>query len=155
MTREELENKMAVLLGGRAAEQIVFGELSTGAADDLAKVTDIARSMVTQYGMDEKLGNVVFERQRSAFLGPAAPEPWFERNFSEETAREIDCAVRRLVKDAFDKASHILQQRRSALERGAQSLLERETLTESEINDIVAPEAVLPFPAASENGPRV
>ncbi|HXP30889.1 MAG TPA: ATP-dependent zinc metalloprotease FtsH [Stellaceae bacterium] len=155
MTREELENKMAVLLGGRAAEQLVFDELSTGAADDLAKVTDIARSIVTQYGMDEKLGNVVFERQRSAFLGPAAPEPWFERNFSEETAREIDCAVRRLVKDAFDKASHILQQRRSALERGAQSLLERETLTESEINDIVAPEAVLPFPAASENGPRV
>jgi cell division protease FtsH len=155
MTREELQNKMAVLLGGRAAERLVFDELSTGAADDLAKVTDIARSIVTQYGMDEKLGNVVFERQRSAFLGPSVPEPWFERNFSEETAREIDCAVRGLVKDAFEKAGQILQQRRRALERGAQSLLEKETLTESEINDIVAPEPALPIPAMNENSRRV
>jgi cell division protease FtsH len=149
MTRGELQNKMAVLLGGRAAEQLVFGELSTGAADDLAKVTDIARSIVTQYGMDEKLGNVVFERQRSAFLGPAAPEPWYERSFSEETSREIDCAIRRLVKDAFEKASQILQQRRRALERCAQILLERETLSESELNQLTALEPALPFPAVS------
>jgi cell division protease FtsH len=138
-----------VLLGGRAAEQLVFGELSTGAADDLAKVTDIARSIVTQYGMDEKLGNVVFERQRSAFLGPAAPEPWYERSFSEETSREIDCAIRRLVKDAFEKASQILQQRRRVLERCAQILLERETLSESELNELTALEPALPFPAVS------
>jgi cell division protease FtsH len=131
----------------------VFDELSTGAADDLAKVTDIARSIVTQYGMDEKLGNVVFERQRSAFLGPAASEPWFERNFSEETAREIDCAIRGLVKAAFDKASQILRHRRPRLELGARSLLERETLTEAELNDIATSEPVLPFPGARENQP--
>jgi cell division protease FtsH len=69
MTREELLNKMAVLLGGRAAELIVFGHLSTGAADDLAKVTDIARSMVMRYGMNEELGNVAYEHERPLFLG--------------------------------------------------------------------------------------
>ena len=73
MTRQELENKMAVLLGGRAAEHIVFGELSTGAADDLAKVTDIARSMVTRYGMTEELGQIVYERSQQSFLG--GPQP--------------------------------------------------------------------------------
>ena len=69
MTREELENKMAVLLGGRAAEHIVFGELSTGAADDLVKVTDIARSIVTRYGMTEELGLVAYEKVQRSFLG--------------------------------------------------------------------------------------
>src|SRR5690606_8626421 len=74
MTREELENKMAVLLGGRAAEVVVFGHLSTGAADDLVKVTDIARAMVTRFGMVESLGNVSYEQDRQSFLGntPAA-----------------------------------------------------------------------------------
>ena len=92
MTREELENKMAVLLGGRAAEHVIYGHLSTGAADDLVKVTDIARSMVMRYGMDEKLGNLSFEDERPAFL-PTQIAP-AERRYSEETAREIDRAVR-------------------------------------------------------------
>src|ERR671912_185416 len=70
MTREELENKMAVLLGGRAAEFIVFGELSTGAADDLVKITDIARSIVTRYGMSERLGNVALEKDGRSLLSP-------------------------------------------------------------------------------------
>ena len=72
MTREELENKMAVLLGGRAAEHVVFGALSTGAADDLAKVTDIARSMVMRYGMEEKLGNLSYEEEPAPFLPTTA-----------------------------------------------------------------------------------
>ncbi|MCK6453029.1 MAG: ATP-dependent zinc metalloprotease FtsH [Alphaproteobacteria bacterium] len=139
MTREELENKMAVLLGGRAAESIVFHQLSTGAADDLAKVTDIARTMVTQYGMYEKLGNVAYERHRSPFLGTPAMEPWMERHFSEETAREIDCAVRQLVDQAFAKAVAVLEQKRPILERGAEMLLRQETLTEAELAAILAP----------------
>ena len=139
MTRAELEDKMAVLLGGRAAETIVFHQLSTGAADDLAKVTDIARTMVTQYGMDEKLGNVAYERQRSPFLGSPTAEPWIDRSFSEETAREIDCAVRQLVEQAFAKATSVLQQHREALERGAQALLRQETLNEMELAAIVTP----------------
>jgi cell division protease FtsH len=87
MTREELADKMAVLLGGRAAEWIVFGHLSTGAADDLAKVTDIARAMVTRYGMSERLGHVALEKDRRSFL--ATDQPWYgpqECDYSDETA---------------------------------------------------------------------
>ncbi|MDF9391112.1 MULTISPECIES: ATP-dependent zinc metalloprotease FtsH [Methylococcus] len=132
MTRDELENKMAVLLGGRAAERIVFGHLSTGAADDLAKVTDIARSMVMRYGMYEKLGHVTYEAERPTFLGgPAVPD--MRRGFSEETAREIDCAVREIVTGAFKTATLILEQRRESLERGAKLLLEKETLVEEDL----------------------
>jgi len=137
MSREELENRMAVLLGGRAAETIVFGELSTGAADDLQKVTDIARAMVTRYGMVEKLGQVTFEDQPQPFLGtPAAPFGQ-ERRYSEETAREIDMAVRDIVAQAFDKAIGILTARRALLERAAARLLEKETLTESELRALI------------------
>jgi cell division protease FtsH len=138
MTREELENRMAVLLGGRAAETIVFDQLSTGASDDLAKVTDIARSMVTRFGMVEKLGQVTFEEAPSSFLGVPSGALMRERRYSEETAREIDCAVREIVDAAFEKSATILRQKRAVLERTAQILLEKETLTESELKSLVA-----------------
>jgi len=132
MTRDELENKMAVLLGGRAAEKLVFDHLSTGAADDLAKVTDIARSMVMRYGMEEKLGHVAYEAERPLFLG--IPDSMQRgRDFSEETAREIDRAVREIVNRAFGKAAAILTRSRPVLEQGAQLLLERETLGEDDL----------------------
>ena len=134
MTREELENKMAVLLGGRAAEMLVFGHLSTGAADDLAKVTDIARSMVMRYGMVETLGNVAYEQERPLFLG--GPRVEGSRDYSEETAREIDCAVREIVKRAFEKALAILTARRAVLEKSAAALLQKETLGEEELAQI-------------------
>src|SRR6516164_2724998 len=113
MTREELESKMAVLLGGRAAELIVFEHLSTGAADDLRKVTDIARSMVTRYGMSEKLGSVAYDRDPRTFLtGPdLAPMP-HEQDYGEETAAVIDDEVRALVQSAMDRAVVILQEKR-------------------------------------------
>jgi cell division protease FtsH len=131
MTREELENKMAVLLGGRAAEEVVFAHLSTGAADDLAKVTSIARSMVMRYGMVKGLGHVAYEEERSPFLTvPGVPAP---REYSEETAREIDVAVRDIVKGAYDKALGVLTRQRETLERGAKLLLEKETLAEAEL----------------------
>jgi cell division protease FtsH len=132
MTRHELENKMSVLLGGRAAEHVVFNEISTGAADDLQKVTDIARSIVMRYGMDDKLGNVAYEQERSNFLNVPGmgAQP---RDHSEETAREIDCAVRKIVQSAFGRAVDILVQRRLELERGARTLLEKETLTEDDL----------------------
>jgi cell division protease FtsH len=131
MTREELESKMAVLLGGRAAERIVFDHLSTGAADDLAKVTEIARSMVMRYGMDAKLGNVSYEGERSAFLN--VPPALQERRFSEDTARDIDRAVRDIVDSSFQRAITILQDRRKTLEEGAQELLQKETLVEEDL----------------------
>jgi len=132
MTREELEEKMAVLLGGRAAEQLVFGHLSTGAADDLAKVTDIARSMVTRYAMVPELGHVSYESEPSAFLGGPA-SPFRTRDYSDDTAREIDTAVRAMVQGAFDKALAILREERDALEAGAKQLLAKETLGEAEL----------------------
>jgi cell division protease FtsH len=131
MTRAELENKMTVLLGGRAAEFVVFGHLSTGAADDLAKVTDIARSMVMRYGMAERLGSVSYEGERPTFLGDVAGITG--RNYSEETAREIDCAVRELVQAAFERATGIVHANRELIEQWVQRLLEKETLGEEEL----------------------
>jgi cell division protease FtsH len=138
MTREELENRMAVLLGGRAAEVVVFGHLSTGASDDLAKATDIARSMVTRFGMVEELGQVTFEEAPQSFLGTPAPSYGQERKYSEETAREIDTAVRDIVRQAFDKAVGILRSKRAILERTAQKLLEKETLGEEDLRALAA-----------------
>lgn len=138
MTLEELENKMAVLLGGRAAERIVFGHLSTGAADDLAKVTDIARAMVTRYGMSGKLGHVALEKGPRSFLGaeqaPYAPQ---DRSYSDETAAAIDEEVRRIVDAAFARAVDLLTQRRDLLERTARRLLERETLDETDMQQLL------------------
>ena len=94
MTREEFANKVGVLLGGRAAERLVFDKLSTGAADDLAKATDIARSMATRYGMEDALGSVAYETDRAPLLGTIEWQTYLERQFSEETAREIDEAVK-------------------------------------------------------------
>jgi cell division protease FtsH len=137
MTSEELEEKMAVLLGGRAAERLVFGHSSTGAADDLAKVTDIARSMVTRYAMVPELGHVSYESESSAFLGEGAT-PFRTRNYSDDTAREIDTAVRGIVQGAFDKALAILREERDALENGARQLLSKETLGEAELRALYA-----------------
>ncbi|MBI4183465.1 MAG: ATP-dependent metallopeptidase FtsH/Yme1/Tma family protein [Proteobacteria bacterium] len=133
MTREELTNRIAVLLGGRAAERLVFGEISTGAADDLTKATEIAHDMVTRFGMSEKLGQMTYEAQRHAFLGEAAVSPLQPREYSEETAREIDCEVRRLVDEAVAKSTEILTRHRTELDEGAESLLEKETLTLDEL----------------------
>jgi cell division protease FtsH len=131
MTREELENKMAVLLGGRAAEQLVFGRVSTGAADDLAKVSDIARAMVTRYGMHESLANLSLEQEAS----PLMPVPGYTgpRNYSEHTARAIDEAVKEIVAAAFKRAADVLGRNRQTLEAAAALLLERETLAEADL----------------------
>ena len=131
MSAEELENKMAVLLGGRAAEELVFGEISTGAADDLMKVTDIARSMVTRYGMDPTLGQAAYETDRGTFLG--FPSEGGGRRFSEDTAREIDVAVRERIDQAYQRALEILRKRRGELTSLSHKLLEKETLTADEL----------------------
>lgn len=131
MTREELENKIAVLLGGRAAEKLVFNHLSTGAADDLAKATDIARSMVTRYGMDDELGYVAYDNDRPTFLGQYTPPG--ERAFSEHSATAIDAAVKRIIHEVFDRVYAALSENRAALEEGARELLAHETLEESDL----------------------
>jgi len=138
MSKLELTNKMAVLLGGRAAEILVFGEMSTGASDDLAKVTDIARSIVTRYGMDEKLGMVSLESERSPFLQVPGEFVSVRRDYSEQTAHEVDCAVRDLVTAAFERALALLETHRAALEEGSQRLLEKETLSGDELPELLA-----------------
>jgi len=132
MTREELENKMAVLLGGRAAEEVMFHHLSTGAANDLAKVTEIARGMVMRYGMVKDLGHVAYENEPTGFLNNNITQ----KQFSEETAREIDVAVRDIVSASYDKALAILSREKALLERWAQRLLEKETLVEAELDEL-------------------
>lgn len=138
MTKEELENKMAVLLGGRAAELIVFGHLSTGAADDLRRVTDIARSMVTRYGMSDRLGGVAYERDPGNFLaGADRPYPVRERDYAEETAAAVDREVKSIVDQVFQRTQGILTTRRPILDRAAKKLLEKETLEQSDIDGLI------------------
>ncbi|MGB7757014.1 MAG: ATP-dependent zinc metalloprotease FtsH, partial [Salinisphaera sp.] len=115
MTREELENKIAVLLGGRAAEKLVYGHLSTGAADDLSKATDLARSMVTRYGMDEQLGYVTYDHEPASLLGPGGYGGSSERPFSEQTADAIDSAVRAIIHDVFERVYAALEHNRKVL----------------------------------------
>jgi cell division protease FtsH len=129
--RSNLENRMAVLMGGRSAEEIVFGEVSTGAADDLDRTTEIARAMVTRFGMVGELGQMVYEAKRQSFLGDT-PFTNQVKSYSEDTGREIDVAIRTLVNTAYARAKEILIKRRQALERGAELLLQKETLTPEE-----------------------
>ncbi|MGP0090340.1 MAG: ATP-dependent zinc metalloprotease FtsH [Xanthobacteraceae bacterium] len=151
MTREELENKMTVLLGGRAAEFIVFGHLSTGAADDLRRATDIARSMVTRYGMSERLGGVAYDRDPGTFLnGTGYPSLPREREYAEETAAVVDEEVRAILDRTFQRAADILRERRDALERTARRLLEKETLEEAELTLLTGPPSSPPFKQAAE-----
>lgn len=150
MTREELQNKMAVLLGGRAAEWVVFHHLSTGAADDLVKVTDIARAMVTRYGMSEKLGHVALDKESQSFLSPSGPlAAPAEHTYGEKTADAIDAEVRAIVDAAFERAVDLLSARRDLLERTAKKLLAKETLDEADLKD-VAQEAAATTANAAE-----
>lgn len=132
MTREELANKIAVLLGGRAAEKLMFGHLSTGAADDLAKATDIARSMAAHYGMDDELGSVSYDNDRPGFLGEQR-QSYFERRYSEATAERLDNAVKDIISEVFERTLCILDRNRAVLEDSARELLARETLDDGDL----------------------
>ncbi len=143
MTREELEDKMAVLLGGRASEHLIFGHFSTGAADDMAKATDIARNMVTRYGMGGDLGAVTYESEPNAFLG----QPYgMQRLYGETTAHEIDVAVRALVAAQFERARGILAANRALLQEAARTLLASETLSGDQLERILRRVAAEPLP---------
>jgi len=136
MTKSELENKVAVLLGGRIAEELTFGEASTGAQNDLVKVTNIAKSMVKAYGMSGKLGAITLEREMQAqFLQlPMGSE---KGDYSEETAREIDCEVRRIIDEQYERVKRLLGERKAALQQGAQLLLEQEVITGAELKAVM------------------
>ncbi len=132
MGRQELEDKMTVLMGGRAAEILLGEDISTGAADDLAKATDIARGMVLRFGMDERLGPVAWDTEQGQFLNQPGVF-WQPRRFSDETAHEIDVAVRSHLEGALARAVGILKVNRVELDEGATALLARESLSAEEL----------------------
>jgi cell division protease FtsH len=136
MTKTELENKIAVLLGGRIAEELTFGEASTGAQNDLVKATDIAKSMIKSYGMSDKLGTVTLDRERQPLL-MQIQAPQEKGDYSEETAREIDCEVRRIIDEQHERVKRLLAERKAALLEGAKKLLDQEVISGSELKAIV------------------
>jgi len=139
MRKTELMNKVATLLGGRAAEEIIFGDISTGAHNDLSRATDIARSMVMEYGMSEKLGQVYLSRKsRPLFLDAGMPE---SREFSEATAEMIDREIKNIIDTEYRKALSIISEKKSVLIKGAKLLLEKEKIDEEDLKTLLAQEA--------------
>ena len=136
MKKSELLNRIATLLGGRAAEALVFDDISTGAHNDLSKATDIARSMVKEYGMSEKVGQVYFAREkRSLYLG--MPEMQGAMDYSPATAELIDQEVGEIIRGQYEAAVNILEKSRAVLEKAAALLLEKETIEGGELKQLM------------------
>jgi cell division protease FtsH len=136
MTKSELLDKLAVLLGGRAAEEIIFGEVSTGAHDDLSKATDVAKSMVKEFGMSEKLGQVTFEKERRSMFLDVTPGLG-SKDYSDETAREIDNELRKIIDNTYAMTNSTLSANKVLLERIAKTLLEKEVLEGEELRHMI------------------
>jgi cell division protease FtsH len=147
-TRQELRNQLAVWLGGRAAEELVFQEISTGGQNDLQHATDVARAMVAQYGMSDAVGPVAFGSRRRA---PFLPVPGVEsaEMVSEETARQIDLEVKRLMTEAHDSAVQILREHRATLDAVVRLLLDREVVEGGEVRRLLETETTPTLRAAS------
>jgi cell division protease FtsH len=135
MTKTELLDRLAVLLGGRVAEEIVFGEISTGAHNDLQRATDIATSMVKEFGMSEKLGYVTFEKEKKPLFLPSSLFP--TREYSEDTAKQIDEEVKKIVDETYLRVKEILTGKRDKLEELAHLLLEKEVVEEADLKKIL------------------
>src|SRR6187401_2491219 len=157
MTRQDLNGQLAVLLGGRSAEEIAFGEVSTGAQNDLQRATDIARAMVTEFGMSEALGAVNYDGHRgNKFLD----NPFMNErgNHSEDTARKIDIEVKQILTDAHNEARRVLRERRDHLDQLSLRLLEKEVIEGDELRTLLGPvppkdpEGTIP-PVVSDPGP--
>jgi len=149
MQRRDLLNQLAVLLGGRTAEEIALGEISTGAQNDLQRATDIARAMVTEWGMSDALGAINYDgHKRSKFLDiPIGPE---RGAYAEDTGRLIDSEVKRIMTDAHEEARRILTGKRDSLESVTRRLLEIEVMEGAELRDMMG---VGPAPPTSETVP--
>jgi len=143
-TRTELQNRIAVLLGGRAAEELVFGEASTGAMDDLQKATNIAKRMVKDYGMSELLGTVALDESVKPIFMPTA-ETYSAATYSEQTAQEIDSEVRRLIDEQGQRVKALLVNLQPVLLSAAQRLLTREVMTGEELKALLSPQQEEPI----------
>jgi cell division protease FtsH len=149
LTRKQILAMIRHAMGGRAAEEIVFGHFSTGASDDLKKATDLARQMVCKYGMSEKLGPVSYgDEGQDVFLGR---DFVMRKDYSERKAEEIDAEVEKLLHSLYAEAKHILEENRATLDRVTEALLERETLEAADLRRLLAGEPLppLPVPAAA------
>ena len=135
MTRSELLDRLAVLLGGRVAEELVFQEISTGAQNDLQRASDIARSMVTEYGMSDRLGLVSYERPRQPMFLPESFTPG--KNYSEAKAAQIDDEVTRFIEEAHQRVRKILSERRTVLDDLAHLLSEQESVEGVELRNML------------------
>jgi cell division protease FtsH len=135
MTRTELLDRMTVLLGGRAAEILIFQEATTGAADDLQRATEMARAMVTRYGMEEEIGQASFVTERPRYLDLQGLGPQ-QSEMSDETNAKIDAAISKLIERAFDRATSILQTCALLHKDAAQRLLDKETFSEADLAPI-------------------
>jgi cell division protease FtsH len=145
MTRSELLDRLAVLLGGRVAEELVFGEISTGAQNDLQRATDIARSMVAEYGMSDRLGLVTYERERRPMFLPESFSP--AKTYSEEKAAQIDEEISRVIEEAHQRVRGILAEHRMVLDDLAHLLLEKELVPGEELRKMLAkPKPETPSP---------
>ena len=135
MTKTELLDRLAVLLGGRVAEEIVFGEISTGAHNDLQRATDIATSMVKEFGMSEKLGYVTFEKEKKPLFLPSSLFP--TREYSEDTAKQIDEEVKKIVDETYVRVREILTAKKDKLGELARLLLDKEVVEEADLRKIL------------------
>jgi cell division protease FtsH len=135
-SRAKFQDELSLALGGKAAEELVFDEVTTGAANDLERVTKMARSMVTRYGMSDKLGPMVYgQKDELVFLGREIGE---QRDYSEAVAEEIDAEVRRIVGEAYDRALGVLTSHRDKLDAVAHRLIDVETIDSDEFNIIMS-----------------
>jgi cell division protease FtsH len=153
-SKSEFEDKIAGMLGGNVAEQLVFGEMTTGSSNDIEKATNLARAMVTQYGMSEKLGPLTFGRKEEMiFLGREISE---QRNYSDEVAAKIDSEVREIIDRAYERAKEALIAQRAVLDRLAALLVEKETIEHDEFealfDGILPPRGQSPSPKSATEG---
>ncbi len=133
---------MTALLAGRAAEEVIYGEVSTGAADDLAKATDVARQSVTRFGMSPAVGLPALEEEKQQWLGDGSR--LYAKDYSEATAREVDLAIRGMLEEAGAAARDLLRERVEDLKAGARLLLERETITPDDFPPLQRREGIVP-----------
>lgn len=145
-----LKDRIVVLMAGRAAEFLMYGQTSTGAADDLAHATDIARQLITRFGMSAELGQSVLERQNTTYLGEQM-QVTGQKDYSEQTAREVDLGIRALLDEAYARAKTLLQAHRADLEAGARLLMEKESLTPEEFAPLMP---MKPLPVAVSGASR-
>jgi cell division protease FtsH len=145
-----LYNNLAIFMGGRVAEEICLGQMTTGAGNDIERATETARKMVCEWGMSEKMGPLTYgAKEEQVFLGRDFAQ---QTNFSDQTAKLIDQEVKALVMGGYDRAHEILTEHRDILERLALALLDRETLTAAEVKDINEGK-VLPVDKENKNPP--